>query len=344
MTLEDVKLLLSAPKKIVITAHRNPDGDALGSTLGLYHYLKQLGHTVQVAFPSDYPVIFTWMPDVEKCLIFDAQVKQTTSALQAADLIFMLDYNVLERIDKMGEAFPPQAKVPRLMIDHHREPDPSVDFMLSDITASSTSELVFDFITSLGDSDKISLEVAECLYTGIITDTGSFRFSTSPKLFRTVARLVELGVNDTALQDLIQNCLPEKNLRLLGHCLHNRMEVLPELKAGIIYLTKKDYESFEIQRGDTEGIVNYLLMMRDVHLGCFIAEQPSIVKISMRSKGDLNVQEICRDNFRGGGHKNASGGFSYASLKATLDKVKEVLEQYKPQLLAANSNSRNTQK
>ena len=335
MEIQDVKTLLSSPKKIVITSHRNPDGDAIGSSLGLYHYLVGLGHAVTVIFPSEFPLIFSWMPDSEKVIIFDIEQARTRGVILDSDVIFALDYNALDRIDKMGDIIRPLSKKVKIMIDHHREPEPFVDFMLSDITASSTSELVVDFIKMLGDGPKMNKTIGECLYTGIITDTGSFKFATSPKLFRTVAELLECGVNDYLLQDLIHNCLPEKNLRLLGHALYNRMEVYPEFKTGLVYLTKKDYEIFDIQRGETEGIVNSLLSMKDVRLACFITEQPTIVKISMRSKGDLNVQEICKANFNGGGHKNASGGYSYATLKVTMEKFKALLPAYSDKILAS---------
>ena len=335
MLIQDVKILLSEPKKIVITSHRNPDGDAIGSSLGLYHYLKQLGHSIIVAFPSEFPTIFEWMPDSEKVLIYDIDQLGTRRALESADIIFALDYNALDRIDKMGEIIRSLRETVKIMIDHHREPEPFVDYMLSDITASSTSELVVDFIRLLDDEAKIDKTVGECLYTGIVTDTGSFKYATSPKLFRTVADLVEKGVDDYKLQDLINNCLPEKNLRLLGHALANRMDVLPEFKTGVVWLTKKDYEIFDIQRGDTEGIVNHLLSMKDVLLACFITEQPTIVKISMRSKGDFNVQEMCKEHFNGGGHKNASGGYSYATLRATIDKFKNLLPLYQEKLVTS---------
>lgn len=336
MTIEDVKQLLATPKKIAITSHRNPDGDAIGSSLGLYHYLVQLGHTVDVAFPSDFPPIFSWMPSSEHITIFDDNPTKVRDMFEAADIIFALDYNALDRIDKMGDLIRPLSKTPKIMIDHHREPEPFVDYMLSDITASSTSELIFDFVNLLNDGEKINKTVGECLYTGIVTDTGSFRFATSPKLFRTVAALLERGVDDYRLQDLINNCLPERNLRLLGHCLSNRMEVLHEFQTGIIWLNKKDYETFDIQRGDTEGIVNHILSMGDVKMACFVTEQPTIVKISLRSKGNLNVQEICRDHFKGGGHKNAAGGFSYANLKTTMDKFKNLLPIYKEKILTSS--------
>ena len=334
MTIVDVKDLLGTPKSICITSHRNPDGDAIGSSLGLYHYLIQSGHQVTVIFPSDFPVFFSWLPDSEKIVISDVDIFKAKAALQAADIIFALDYNALDRVDKIGEIIRPLSKTPKILIDHHREPELFADFMLSDITASSTCELVYDFIHLLDDGDKINTIVGDCLYTGIVTDTGSFKFATSPKLFHIVANLLECGVEDYRLQDLINNCLPERNLRLLGHCLANRMEILPEYKTGIIALTKKDYETFDIQRGDTEGVVNYLLSMKDVKLGVFIMEQPTIVKISMRSKDDFNVQEMCRDHFNGGGHKNASGGYSHQSLKYTIDKFKNLLPIYKNKLNA----------
>ena len=332
MNIQEVKVLLSTPKKIVITSHRNPDGDAIGSALALFHYLKLFGHTINVIFPSEFPPIFEWMPDSNLITIFDFEIPKATSLIQEADIIFVLDYNALDRVDKMGDVMRPLSHVTKIMIDHHREPENFVDYMLSDITASSTSELIYDFILMLGDGDKLNTTIGDCIYTGIITDTGSFKFSTSPKLYRTVAALVELGVQDYRLQDLINNCLPEKNLRLLGHALYNRMEILEEYHVGIIYLSKKDYDHFNIQRGDTEGIVNTMMMLKSVRLACFITEQPTIVKLSLRSKGDFNVQEFCRDHFNGGGHKNASGGYSYAGLKITMDKFKNLLPKYKDRL------------
>jgi phosphoesterase RecJ-like protein len=223
-------------------------------------------------------------------------------------------------------------KTTKVLIDHHIDPEPFADFMLSDTSASSTSELIYDFIHLLGQGKEIDPLVGNCLYTGIVTDTGSFKYSTSPKLFRIVAHLLEIGVNDYLLQDLIFNCLPEKQLRLLGHCLANRMEILEEYQTGIITLSRKDYERFNIQRGDTEGIVNFLLKLKKVKVAAFITEQPNIVKLSLRSKGDFSVQEIASRYFKGGGHKNASGGFSHLGLRKTVAKFKEILPLYKDQL------------
>lgn len=329
--IHELKALLSAPKDIIIISHRNPDGDAIGSSLALYHYLCNFGHAVHVVLPSEYPDVFQWMPGISEIIVFDTEPDRTREVIERAQLIFCLDFNSLDRIDKVGELIQP-LKAKKILIDHHLYPEPFADYMMSDTLASSTAEMVYDFIILMGHKKEIGPATAECIYTGIVTDTGSFKFSTSPKLFRIVAELLELGVDDYRLQDLIFNSLDEKQLRLLGHCLNNRMEILPEYRTGIIALTKEDYEDFEIVRGETEGIVNYLLKMRDITLAAFITEQPNIVKLSLRSKGDFSVQDIARKHFKGGGHRNASGGFSFQPLKATLRKFKELLPEYKEAL------------
>ncbi|MFT6321052.1 MAG: phosphoesterase RecJ-like protein [Granulosicoccus sp.] len=331
--IKELKTLLSIPKDIVITSHRNPDGDAIGSSLALYHYLIRNGHTVKVMFPSEYPANFAWMPDADKILIHDIEPEDANDYIKKADIIFCLDYNALERVDKMGEVIG-ASRGKKVLIDHHLYPENFADFVLSDTTASSTCELIYDFLVMMDEKKGIDVTVGECMFTGILTDTGSFKYSTTPKLFRIVADLLERGVDDYVLQDLIFNSMTEKQLRIMGHILNNRMEILPEYKTGIITLTKKDYEDFKIQRGDTEGVVNQILMLKNVKVAVFIHEQPTIVKISMRSKGDFSVQEICRKHFRGGGHKNASGGASYSGLSATVNKFKKLLPEYKEQLEA----------
>lgn len=329
-----LKSLLSIPKDIVITSHRNPDGDAIGSSLALYLYLNKLGHTVRVIFPSEYPDFVAWLPDANEITIYDIEPERSEDLAKRADIIFCLDYNSLDRIDKLGEVIAALKKTTLVMIDHHLYPDIDAEFQISEPSASSTSELIYDFIEQLGDLQLMDTDIAECIFTGILTDTGSFKYSTSPKLFRIVANLLELGVDDVKLQDLIFNSQQEKHLRLLGHCLKNRMEILPEFKTGIIWLTRNDYEHFDIQRGDTEGIVNFLLKLKAVKIAAFITEQPTIVKLSLRSKGDISVQEIAKKHFKGGGHKNASGGSSYGSLRSTINKLKSILPQYKEMISA----------
>lgn len=328
----ELKSLLARPRDMLITSHRNPDGDAIGSSLGLKLFMEKLGHTVHVVVPSDFPHFLNWMPGAAEVLIYDNDPEEIGKMMGRMGMVFYLDFNSLERIDKMGEITGPM-NVPKVLIDHHLLPEPIADFDLHSTLASSTSELVYDFIKLLGYERLISKELAECLFTGILTDTGSFKYSTSPKLFRLVGDLLERGVDDVRIQNLVFNSLDEKHLRLLGHILNNRMEVLPEFRTGIITLTKQDYEDFSISRGDTEGLVNYLLMMKDVVLAAFIHEQPTITKISLRSKGDFSVQEIAKKYFKGGGHKNASGGYSFTGLWPTVRKFKEVLPDYQEGLL-----------
>jgi len=327
----ELKALLQTPKDIVITTHRNPDGDAIGSSLALQHFLAHSGHHIKVIIPSPYPDGMEWMPEIDRMLIHDEHPDAVKQVIEQAEIIFCLDFNSLDRIDKTGELVHFR-DVPKVLIDHHLDPEPFADFVLSDTTASSTSELIFDFIHLLGMERFLDERVASCIYTGIITDTGSFRYATSAKLFRTVARLLEIGVNDVVLQDLINNNLKEKHLRLLGYCLFHRMEVLDEFKTAIITLSKEDYAKFDIQRGDTEGIVNYMLRMPKVKVAAFITEQPTIVKLSFRSKGNISVQEMAAQHFKGGGHRNASGGSSYIGLRPTVRKFKELLPQYMDQI------------
>ncbi len=324
--IRELSVLLQTPKSCVVLSHRNPDGDALGSSLGLSLFLQALNHQVRVIFPSEYPVNFEWLPQTEEVLIYDIHSKDCEELIKKADLIFCLDFNSLERIDKMAPLVM-ENRAPKIMIDHHMDPEPFADLVFSDLTASSTAEIVYDIICELGKSDKLSLPIIDCIYTGIMTDTGSFHHATSSKVFQILSTLKAKGLNDTLIQELVNNSLPDKYLKLLGHCLHNRMELYPEQQFGLIYLTKEDYRNFDIRRGDTEGIINYLMMLKSVKIGALVMNQPSIVKLSLRSKGDLSVQQICRQHFNGGGHKNASGGSSKLNLEETIKKLKEAIEQ-----------------
>ncbi len=339
--LDQLKSILDTPKKIFITSHRNPDGDAIGSSLGLYHFLVKKGHSVEIAFPSEYPQSFCWMPHVDQIYIYDLKPEPTLKALEEADVVFCLDFNALGRIDKMGAKLREMDEVTTVMIDHHIDPEPFPDFMLSEVSASSTSELVYDFILALGEDELLDVQICNCLYTGIVTDTGSFKYGTSPKLFRTMAKILEKGVDDRMLQDLIFNSLPEKQLRLLGHCLINRMHIFEEYSTGLITLSRRDYERFNIQRGDTEGIVNYILRIGHMKMAAFITEQPNIVKVSLRSKGSFSVQRIATEHFNGGGHRNAAGGYSHVGLRKTVERFKEILPDYAEELNAPTNSVNN---
>lgn len=328
----ELRELLHLPQNTAIFSHRNPDGDAIGSALAMQHYLEQYGHTVHVLFPSEFPFEFEFLPKSEDILIWDIHTEECKQVLDKKNLFVFLDFNAYSRIDKMGD-YVRDLPGKRILIDHHLYPEQMADFEYSEPEASSTCELVYQFITGMGDSQKINPTVGKCLYVGIVTDTGSFRHATNSQVFRIVADLIDRGVDDTAMQDKIFNSQKVKNLRLLGHCLANRMEYIPEYRTAFIWLSRRDYEEFDIQRGDTEGIVNYLLTIRDVKLAAFIHNQPTIVKLSLRSKGDFDVQEICHTHFNGGGHKNAAGAYSHASLKSTIQKFRDILPDYKSELL-----------
>lgn len=335
MTIHELTQYLNIPRDIVIVSHRNPDGDAVGSTLALGRLLRKAGHSVQMILPSEFPPIFNWMPDIDRVWIYDIRPEDSIKAIREANIIFMLDFNSLDRIDRMGEEIHHLTDTRTVLIDHHLDPEPIADLMYTEIEASSTSELVFDFIREANLASQMDLDVATCLMTGILTDTGSFKYNTRALLFHKVADLLNFGIDLNDLQIRIFNTLPVKFLRLLGYCLHRRMEIIDEFHTGIITLSKDDYERFDIQRGDTEGIVNYLLMLQQVKFAILITEQPTIIKLSFRSKGDFSVQEFARDHFKGGGHKNASGGAVYGTLSKTVKKVKSLLPQYANSLKSA---------
>ncbi len=327
--IDDLRQLLDIPKDIVILSHRNPDGDAIGSSLGLYWFLKQLGHTVKVIFPSEYPGFVAWMPDAERIIICDLDKEYAFDSIEEAGLIFTLDFNALDRIDPMEQVVL-NSKAPKVMIDHHMYPEGYADFVMSRTDVSSTCELIYEFISQLGMTRLINQKIADCLYTGLITDTGSFKYNIFPSTMNVAGHLLAVGANNDFIQEEIFNSMREKELRILGHCLYNRMEVHEDISTGIIWLTKADFEEFDIQRGETEGIVNQILKMKKVKIAAFIKEQPTIIKLSLRSKGDFSVQEIATKYFKGGGHLNASGGHFYGTVDACKERfIRSVRNQLK---------------
>lgn len=328
MELIDFQDYMKTPRDVVIFSHRNPDGDAIGSSLAMFQILVQMGHTVDIVFPSECPVNFKWMPDIHRVNVYDIHTEACNTLISKAEVHFYLDFNSLDRIDKIGEFIHSKNAFLSIVIDHHIDPEPIADIAFIDWTSSSTCELVFDFLHTLQWTKYINETVAQSLVTGILTDTGSFKYNTRPILFNKIANLLNFGVDLNAVQNHTFNNISEKQLRLLGHCLSNRMEVIYDYKTALISLSKEDYKLFDIQRGDTEGIVNYLLQIEGISLAIFIMEQPTITKLSFRSIGDLNVQEFARDYFKGGGHKNASGGFIYASLAKTVEYLKSKLPDF----------------
>lgn len=326
--------LLAQPKKIVITTHHKPDGDAMGSSLGLYNYLIQQGHHAKVISPTDYPDFLSWLPGNGEVIIFTEQVKEATELIAAADLIFCLDFNALNRINEMGELVG-ESNALKIMIDHHLEPQDFDDYRYWDINACATAQLIYTFIVEEFNNKKfINKDVATCLYTGIMTDSASFSLpKTTSAVHRIVADLIDAGAINWQIHEQIYKNASENRLRFLGICLSERLEVLHEFKTAIIAVTKEDLEKYDVITGDTEGIVNYALSIAGIKLAAFIVERNDKVKLSLRSKGEFPANEICKKYFNGGGHRNAAGGMSTDSLEQVVAQFKLILPEYKKLLI-----------
>jgi bifunctional oligoribonuclease and PAP phosphatase NrnA len=334
LELSRVQELLNEPRHIVITTHHKPDGDAMGSSLGLYNYLIQKGHQVRVITPTDYPAFLQWLPNNPEVIIYTDKPAESEQLIAAADIIFCLDFNALARINEMGN-FVRQAAAVKIMIDHHLEPEGFDDFRHWSINACASAQLVYDFIVNLmDDKPLINKDVATCLYTGIMTDSGSFRFpNTTAEVHHIVADLIGCGAENSRIHQMVYDNFSENRLRFLGHCLINKLEVFTEFNSALITVNKDDLEKFKITTGDTEGVVNYALSINGIRLAALIVERKDRVKLSLRSTGDFPANEICKKYFNGGGHRNAAGGFSDENLEDTILKFKAILPEYKPLLV-----------
>jgi phosphoesterase RecJ-like protein len=334
LNLASLTALLAQPKHIVITTHHKPDGDAMGSSLGLYNYLIQLGHHTHVITPTDYPDFLSWMPGNDKVIIYTEHTQQSAALIADADLIFCLDFNALNRINEMGELIR-SSKAYKIMIDHHLDPEDFDDYRHWNINACASAQLVYDFIVNeLGHKELVNADVATCLYTGIMTDSASFKLpNTTSAVHRAVADLIDAGAVNWRINQLVYENSSENRLRFLGHCLTNCLEILPEFNTAIIAVNKHDLDKYAVNTGDTEGIVNYALSISSIRLAAFIVEREDKVKLSLRSKDDFPANDICKHYFSGGGHRNAAGGQSSDSLQDVINQFKQVLTKYKKLLI-----------
>lgn len=321
-----LKQLLSKPIQITITAHQRPDGDAMGSSLALYNYLIQKGHQVKVILPTDYPSYFKWMPGAENAIIYVDAQEESDKWIEASDLICCLDFNTLSRIQPMDEIVQ-KTDAPILLIDHHLAPD-EFTWMLHDVKACSTCELVYRFIHFMDEADKINADIAQCIYTGILTDTGGFQNgATNQEAFRIVADLMGKGLQIQEVQMQLNQNGTESRLRFLGNALLNNMTILPEIGLAMIVVNRKDSRTYNLQSGDTEGLVNYPLSIKEINISVLIKEEKDITKLSFRSKGDISVNDLAREHFEGGGHKNAAGGRSIFPPSWLTKKIIEIVEK-----------------
>ena len=334
LSLSELKTLLATPQKIVITTHHKPDGDAMGSSLGLYAYLIQKGHHVKVITPTDYPYFLHWLPNNSDVIIYTEAKEQAELLVAEAALVFCLDFNTLTRINELGEVIR-NSPAYKIMIDHHLDPEDFDDYRHWSINACAAAQLVYDFIVNeLEDGKMMNKDIATCLYTGIMTDSGSFRFaSATAEVYRIGADLIEAGAEHWRIHQLVYDNATENRLRFLGNCLTNKLEIIRELNTAIITVTAEELKRFSIVTGDTEGIVNYALSINGIKLAAFIIERTDKVKLSLRSTGDFPANEICKKYFNGGGHRNAAGGYSDRNLEDTVNYFKSILPDYKTQLL-----------
>ena len=324
--IQAIQLLLSTPKKIAIIPHRGPDGDAMGSTLGLYHFLLKNNHHPVVVSPNEFPDFLAWMPGAETVKIFEKDKENCTKILEDAELIFTLDFNALHRTGEMEHVLA-QLKAPFIMIDHHQKPDDYATFTYSDTSFGSTCEMIYNFILFLGKKHDIDKTIGTCIYTGILTDSGSFRFpKTTGTTHRIIAELIDLGVENTEIPTLLFDNSSFGRLQILGRALQN-MKVITEHKTAYITLTQDELNSFGYVKGDTEGIVNYGLSIKGIVFAAIFIEnkEEKIIKISFRSQGDFDVNQFARDYFNGGGHRNAAGGKSEVSMEETIRKFEDLV-------------------
>jgi phosphoesterase RecJ-like protein len=328
--IQAIKLLLATPKKIAIIPHRGPDGDAMGSTLALYHFLLKNNHEPIVIAPNDFPDFLAWLPGSETVKIFEKDIDNCTKLLEEAELIFTLDFNALHRTGEMEHTLA-KLKGTFIMIDHHQKPDDYSAYTYSDTSFGSTCEMVYNFISFLDKKEDLDKTIATCIYTGILTDSGSFRFpGTTGNTHRIIAELIDLGVENTQIPILLFDNSSYSRLQLLGRALQN-MKVLGEHKTSYTSLTQAELDEFNYVKGDTEGIVNYGLSMKGIVFTAIFIEnkEEKIIKISFRSQGGFDVNEFARAHFNGGGHSNAAGGKSLDSMEETLKKFEDLVTKLK---------------
>ena len=327
-----IRDVLDRSGRIIITTHTNPDGDAIGASLAMFRYLRKRSFDVRVIIPDPYPEFLAWLPGSDEILIFEEQQESCREFIQGADLIICVDFNNLSRLKDLGREVKNAASV-KVLIDHHLNPATDFTYTISFSKISSTSEIIYDFICESGYAHLMDKEIAECLYTGIATDTGSFSYSCNyVKTYLITADLFRLGIDGEHIHRLIYDTYSESRLRLLGYAVSGGLTVLPEFHTAYITLRKNDLEKFNYQVGDTEGVVNYALSIKDINLAALFMERDDEVKVSFRSKGNFSVDTLAREHFNGGGHRNASGANCNTDLRETVDRFLALLPGFREKL------------
>jgi len=328
-SIQKAKKLINKYDKIIIVTHTSPDGDALGSSLALYHFLIEYGKQVDVVVPNEFPDFLQWMPGAGDILIAEKNLSLAAELLEVAELIFFLDFNVLKRIEQL-EPLANKSSAKKILIDHHLEPDTFCDITISHPDISSTAELIFRFICRMGFFEYINKSCAECIYTGMMTDTGAFTFnSNSPAIYFIISELLQIGIDKDAIYTQIYCKNSGRRIRMQGFVLYKKMKLLRNYKTALISLSYEEHQQFRSQKGDTEGFVNIPLTIHNIVFSAFIREEKDVVRISLRSRGNFPTNRFAKEVFGGGGHLNASGGEYYGKLEDALKMFEEALPRYK---------------
>lgn len=331
--IEKIYDLLGQPRKVVIVMHQKPDADAMGSSLGLFHFLRKLGHAPTVISPTNWAEWLKWMPGCSGVIDYEYSTERANAVLDQAEWVFCLDFNNMSRTRYMANKLR-KLTCDKILIDHHQQPETeSFAYGISNTEKSSTCEMIYDFIVGSGNADKIDIDIAACLYAGVMTDTGSFRFpGASAAVHRMVADLKDTGLNHTKIHEHLFDNFLENRLRFIGYVLQNKMDIFYEHNAALISIPWKDLQRFDIKTGDTEGLVNYPLSIQGIKMAALIIDRDEEVKCSFRSKGDFDVNTFARKYFEGGGHFNAAGGRSSDTLEQTVQRFISAIKENSSQL------------
>lgn len=322
-----IKETLQTRRRIVIISHVNPDGDAIGSSLAFYHVLKNDGHDVSVVVPNNFPSFLAWLPDCDNIIVHKKDPEVAEKMIIDTEIIFCLDFNDIKRMGKIAEAYS-RSKAQKFLIDHHLEPSKFTDYVISVKETSSTSEIIYDVVDRMGKKHLLDRNAAECLYVGIITDTGSLSYACNyAKTYEAIQYFISVGINGEHIHRLVYDTYSEDRLRLLGYCLSEKMKVFHEYGVAYISLTKEELKKFRYRIGDTEGVVNYTLSIEGIGIGFLFVERENVIKVSLRSKGEISVNEIAKKFFNGGGHFNAAGGELYGNLAEQLKRFEALLPE-----------------
>jgi len=334
LLIEEIGEIFERPAKSVLFTHINPDGDAIGTMLGLYWFLVAMGHKVSMVIPNEIPFFLEWLPGCDNIIIVEKNVELARKVMKGAEVLICVDFNEPERLDQLKEDFL-QSKATKVLIDHHPGPEDFTDILISIPDAGSASELVYDLIVATGHQELIDKKTAECFFVGIMTDTGCFNYNSSkPETYRVVADLLERGIEKDEIFRLVYDNYSADRMRLLGFSLDKKMVVIPEYRTAYIALTREELARYNHVTGDTEGFVNMPFSIKGIIFTALFLEKEDYIKISFRSRGEFEINKFSEKHFNGGGHKNAAGGEAYMSLDDTIKTFKSLLPLYKKYLAA----------